>query len=131
MVQNLKRNDLIYPELSYQVAGVLFEVFKELGPGYKELFYQRAVAKMLKHKGFKFKEQVPVSVQFRGESIGMNYLDFCVENKIIVELKRGDYFSHQNIKQVNQYLKATKLKLALLACFTSHGVTIKRIVNVG
>ena len=129
MNPSLKRDDLIYPELSYDIVGALFEVFKELGPGYKEQSYQRAVAKMFRHKELKFREQEPVTITFKDERIGINYLDFCVEEKVIVELKRGDYFSHHAIQQVNQYLKATGLKLALLACFTSSGVIIKRIVN--
>ena len=44
MNYELKRNDLIYPELSYQIIGALFEVYKNLGSGYHEKYYQRAIA---------------------------------------------------------------------------------------
>ena len=36
----LKREDIIYPELSYEIIGVLFEVYRELGSGYREKYYQ-------------------------------------------------------------------------------------------
>jgi GxxExxY protein len=67
---------------------------------------------------------------FGSEKIGINYLDFLIEDKIVLELKKGDYFNRATIKQVNQYLKTTKLKLALIAVFTSRGVKVKRLVNI-
>jgi hypothetical protein len=47
----LKRKDLVYPELSYQIIGNLFEVFKQLGGGYQERYYQRAIALEMKNCG--------------------------------------------------------------------------------
>jgi len=43
MQPKIKRNDLIYPDLCYRIVGILFEVFKELGPGYQEKHYQSGV----------------------------------------------------------------------------------------
>jgi hypothetical protein len=42
-MSQLVRKDLIYPELSYQVTGVLFSVWSAVGAGHKEKFYQKAV----------------------------------------------------------------------------------------
>lgn len=58
----LKRNDLVYPELSYQIIGILFEVFKQLGPGYKEKFYQKIVALEFDGCGLKYKKEIPVII---------------------------------------------------------------------
>ena len=126
----LKRQDLIYPELSYKIVGILFDTYKSIGPGYKEKHYQRAVAVALEESGLLFKEQVAIPLMFRKNKIGINFLDFLIEEKIILELKKGDYFDRAAIEQVNQYLKASGQKLALLAAFTSKGVKLKRIVNV-
>jgi len=57
-------------------------------------------------------------------------IDFLVEDKILVEIKKGNYFSKKNIEQVYAYLKATGLKLAILANFTSTGVKFRRILNL-
>ena len=39
-----RREDLVYPELSYVIVGCAFEVFNEIGPGHMELYYQKALA---------------------------------------------------------------------------------------
>ena len=37
---------VIYKELSYQIVGLLFEVHNELGYGYKEKYYEEAIARL-------------------------------------------------------------------------------------
>ena len=49
---------VIYKELSYQIVGILFEVYNELGYGYKEKYYERAVIECLKEKGLYFSNQL-------------------------------------------------------------------------
>jgi len=46
---------VIYKELSYEIVGILFEVFDELGFGHKESYYEQAVAEGLRSKYIKFK----------------------------------------------------------------------------
>ncbi len=130
MEGKLKRNDLIYPELSYKIVGCAFEVFNELGFGHAEKYYQKAMAITLKNAGLTFKEQFYAPLKFQGELVGKLYLDFLVEDKIIIELKKNDHFSKSNIDQVNQYLLSSKLQLALLINFSSKGVISKRLVNI-
>jgi GxxExxY protein len=125
----VKKEDLIYPELSYKLVGLAFEVFNELDAGHLEKVYQKAYAKELTATKLNFKEQVSYKVFYKNEVIGNNYLDFLVEDKIIIELKRTDFYSKKHIEQVSNYLVVSKLKLALLINFTSRGVRIKRVVN--
>lgn len=40
----LKFSKLIYPELSYKIIGIIYKVYNELGPGYQEKYYQKAIA---------------------------------------------------------------------------------------
>ncbi len=130
MNTELKRKDLIYPELSYQIVGVLFEIFKQLGSGYLEKYYQRAIALELKRCGLKFEEQVLSPVYYKEEKLGDCYLDFLIENKIILEIKKDKNFSKKNIEQVVSYLKNSNLKLGILANFTKAGLKFKRILNI-
>ncbi len=129
MPPNIQKQDLIYPELSYQLVGLAYTVFNELGHGHLEKVYQKAYAKELKEANITFKEQAPYQVIYKGEVIGNNYLDFLIETKIIIELKRSDFYSKKYIDQVSNYIKVSGLKLAILINFTSTGVRIKRIVN--
>lgn len=43
-MQAAARKDIVHPELSVKVMGVLFKVSKELGYGHKERYYENAVA---------------------------------------------------------------------------------------
>ncbi|MBP9686848.1 MAG: GxxExxY protein, partial [Candidatus Doudnabacteria bacterium] len=108
----------------------LYSVFNELGGGYQEKYYRRAVAIGLKKAGLEYQEQVYVPLTFASESIGSYYLDFLVARSVVLEIKKGDYFAPTNIKQVYAYLQSTGLQLGLLANFTPKGVRVKRIVNV-
>ena len=126
----LRREDLIYPELSYQLIGILFDVYNKLGYGHSEKVYQKAVAVALKNSNLKFKEQVYAPLKYENERIGSNYFDFLVENKVVIELKKGDRFIKAHIEQVYQYLKFFNFKLGLLVYFAPRNLHFKRIVNL-
>jgi GxxExxY protein len=125
----LRKQDLIYPELSYKLIGIAYEVFNELGFGHLEKTYQRAYAKELKTKDISFVEQVKYIVKYKGEEISHSRFDFLVEDKVIIELKKSGYMSKKNIEQISSYIKASNLKLALVIIFTPEGVRCKRVVN--
>ncbi|HLD27486.1 MAG TPA: GxxExxY protein [Patescibacteria group bacterium] len=124
------KSDLIYPNLSYKIVGVLFEVYNDLGHGYQEKYYQRAIAEAFKDNNINFKQQVYIPVRFKNTGIGSIFLDFLIEGKIILEIKRGNYFSKRNIDQIYAYLRVAKLKLGILANFTSTDIKFKRILNL-
>ena len=95
---------VIYPELSYKIVGILFEVYNSLGPGYQEKYYQKAIALALAENKIKFKVEVPITINFKGNKIGQYFLDFLIEEKIILEIKKGNYFSKKNIEQVYAFI---------------------------
>ncbi|KKT89217.1 MAG: hypothetical protein UW95_C0001G0059 [Parcubacteria group bacterium GW2011_GWC1_45_14] len=130
MCEDKNIDKVIYKELSYEVMGAVFEVYNELGYGFKERFYEDAIAKEFDRKNINHKRQVPYKLKYKDEVIGLYRFDFLVEDKIIIELKRGDFYSKQNYTQALQYLKATGLKLAILVNITQQGVKYKRILNI-
>jgi GxxExxY protein len=130
MAGKLRRDDLVYPELSYQIIGCAYEVFNELGFGHAEKIYQKAMSLALKNASLNYNEQLYTPLKFKAAVVGKKFFDFLVEDKIIVELKKNHFFSKANIDQVNEYLKSRDLKLALLINFTSKGVVYKRLVNI-
>ncbi|KKT41403.1 MAG: hypothetical protein UW30_C0008G0022 [Candidatus Giovannonibacteria bacterium GW2011_GWA2_44_13b] len=129
MSEEIKK-DLIYPELSYKIIGVLFDVYNQLGYGYQEKYYEKATAATLKLAGLTYKEQFPIPLKFKDEKIGNYFLDFLVDDKVVLELKRGERVAKSNIDQVYAYLKATGLKLGILAQFTPGGIKFRRILNI-
>jgi len=122
-------NKLIYPELSYQIMGMLFQVHNELGNKYQEKYYQRAVELELKKNKINFQKEVLVDLMYNGEKIGKYFLDFLIENKIVLELKTIDRFKISDYKQVSAYLKSKDIKLGILANFRTEQLTFKRIIN--
>lgn len=130
MEHKVRKADLLYPKLSYDIVGVLIRVYKELGSDLLEKHYQRAIALELTKSGISFKEQFPVTLYYQGEKIGIYFIDFLIDGVIVLEIKKNHNFLKKNIDQVNNYLKTLNLELGLLANFTSNGVTYKRIVNI-
>ena len=130
MPEKIVKQNILYPELSYKIIGILFEVNNALGPGFKEKHYHKGVEIAFSKYQIRFVSQCPYIIKFRGEIVGRYYMDFVVEDKIVIEIKRSDYFSLANINQLAGYLKATGLKLGLLVSFTSNGLRYKRILNI-
>ena len=109
---------------------MVFSVFNGLGYGYQEKYYQKAIAKTLKILSIPFKEQAPYNIRFKNEIIGRYFLDFLIDDKIILEIKKENNFRRQNIQQIVGYLKRTNLKLGIIVNFTKNGVKFKRILNL-
>ncbi len=126
---NANNNELIYPELSYKIIGILIKVHNELGNKYQEKYYQRATAIELKKNNIKFDKEVPVDLIYEGNKIGKYFFDFLIDNKIILELKTTDRFKISDYKQISAYLKSKKMKLGIIANFRSEKLTHKRIIN--
>lgn len=84
----------------------------------------------LKQRNLSFKEQVFTPLKFGGEIIGRQYLDFLIEDKIILEIKKGDRFSKRNIDQILNHLESSNLKLGIIANFGQRELKFKRIVNL-
>ena len=76
---------LLYPELSYLLMGILFEVHNKLGTKYQEKHYQKAIETKLKTLNIPYQREVKVVVNFEGETLGEFYLDFIIDNKIILK----------------------------------------------
>ena len=122
--------DLIYPELSYKLVGSAFKIFNDLGYGFPEKHYQQAFGELLKQQGFAFKREYFVQLEYLGEKIGKYFLDFVVDEKIVIELKVKSKMGYVHIKQVVCYLRSTGYKLAILIHLTRDGVKYRRIVNL-
>ena len=64
-------------------------------------------------------------LNYKNERVGNYFLDFLIENKIILEIKKDERFSRRHIEQVYSYLK-----LGIIANFTKSGLKFKRILNI-
>lgn len=122
--------EALFAHESYKIVGVLFDVYNELGFGYQEKYYYRAIKNKLINNGFKIKEQLYVPLVADGKHIGSYYLDFLVNDCIVLEIKVANAVYPKHVKQVHGYLKANKLQLGIIGVFTKDGIIQKRVVNL-
>jgi GxxExxY protein len=120
---------IVLPELSFKIMGALFTVHNELGPTLLEKYYQRAVAREFENQNLQYKQEVPITLKYKGVSIGKYVLDFIVDYQIIIETKAQGGYKPSFFKQTLAYLKETNLPLAILVNFRSQRLLYKRIIN--
>ncbi|MFZ5366592.1 MAG: AmmeMemoRadiSam system protein A [Patescibacteria group bacterium] len=120
---------IIEPALSYKIMGILFKVHQELGGRYQEKYYQRAVARGLEKARIKFQKEIAVDLRFENSPIGKYFLDFLIEEKIVLEVKTVPRLTAGDFKQISAYLKAKNLELGIIANFRGPKLTYKRILN--
>lgn len=119
---------LINEQLAEKIIGICFEVLNELGSGFLESVYQRAVVITLLQAGLKVQEQVPLRVSFRGRVVGEFYADVVVEDQVVLELKSVKSLAAEHEAQLLNYLKATGMKVGLLLNFGRSKLEWKRLV---
>ena len=118
----------LYSDLTEKIIGAAINVHKILGPGYPEKIYQRALSEELKKQAVPFNREEKFRVFYNDKDVGYETVDFCVYNKIIVELKAVREILDLHSKQVVSYLRGRKLKLGLILNFGKSKLEIKRII---
>ncbi len=116
--------ELLYPELTYKLRGIFFEVYNELGPGFKESVYVEAIKKCLKEHRIRFREEVHVPVHFKGGKVGDHRIDLVVDGKIVVEVKAVETSHSQFRSQTVSYLRASGLSIGFLVNFGSRPLQV-------
>jgi GxxExxY protein len=122
---------VIENEISKIVIGAAIEVHKQLGPGLLESAYAECLSYELQINKLRFDREKPVPVFYKGKKLDCGYkLDFCIKDKVIVELKAIETILPIHEAQILTYLKLTGIKLGLLINFNVPILRdgIKRIV---
>ncbi|MBR1903307.1 MAG: GxxExxY protein [Bacteroidaceae bacterium] len=119
-------------DITYQIRGAIYDVYKTLGPGLLESVYEEALTYELQQRGLNVERQKPVPVQYKGMLLKTELrLDLLVEDKVIVELKSVDEIKPVYSKQLLTYLRLLGKKVGLLVNFNTDNIlkSIYRIAN--
>ncbi len=119
-------------EITYEVRGAIYDVYKALGPGLLESVYEEALAFELAQRNLQVKRQLQVPIQYKGNLLNTELrLDLLVEDEIIVELKSVEEMKKVYAKQLLTYLRLMNKRVGLLVNFNTDNIltSIKRIVN--
>jgi GxxExxY protein len=106
-----------HSELTDTVIGVFYDVYHELGFGFLESVYRRALRLALLQRGLNVASEVQVSVFFRGVNVGDFRADLVVNDVILLELKTAEAIVRSHEAQLLNYLRSTKFELGLILNF--------------
>ena len=106
-----------HTELTYQIIGVFYDVYNELGHGFLESVYQRSLAFALESSGLEVHAGVKIPVWFRGHRVGQFEGDLLVNNLVLLELKVARCLDLSHQAQLLNYLRATEIEVGLLLNF--------------
>lgn len=121
--------EFLYAEITKQIIGSAFEVWKILGYGFLEKVYENALVEELCRAKLKVQQQLPIEVFYKNVQVGHYVADLFVEKKVIVELKSEKEYNSKHEAQLINYLKATGVKVGLLMNFGEHKCELKRLVK--
>ncbi len=122
-------SDLRFGEITEAILGCAFEVINELGAGFLESVYEKAMIIAVKEKGLQVQCQHPIQVFFRQQRVGEFYADLFVEGKVIVELKAVKAITPEHQAQNINYLKATWIEVGLILNFCNQKLEYKRFTR--
>lgn len=119
-------------EVTYQIRGAVYDVYKALGPGLLESVYEEALVYELQQRGLKVERQKAVPILYKGQTLHTELrLDLLVEDLVIVELKSVEEMKKVFSKQLLTYLRLMNKKVGLLVNFNTDDIltAIDRIAN--
>ena len=108
---------MLHEDLTERIIGVFYDVYNELGHGFIESIYEKAMVIALREKGLQVDQQVDVPVWFRQQNLGVYSADLVVEGLVIVELKAVRSIDPSHEAQLLHYLRATPIEIGLLLNF--------------
>ncbi len=110
--------ELLFKEESYKIVGACFEVYREKGCGFVEPVYQECMEIELSLQTIPFTAQRPLALEYKGRPLRATYQpDFSCYDQIVLELKAVTELADEHRAQVQNYLKASRLRLGLLVNF--------------
>ncbi|MDH5380280.1 MAG: GxxExxY protein [Cyclobacteriaceae bacterium] len=121
---------LKHEELTYKIIGCGMKVFEELGNGYQELIYQRALAIEIETEKPMFVREASMDIFYKNNlnPIGSRRVDFLVGEKVVIELKATTEFKEEHKAQLLNYLKVFKIEIGLLFNFGSKTFQVERFI---
>lgn len=118
-----KISKVIFPDLSYNIVGICYEVHNAIGRYAREKQYADLLEERLRETNMPYKRELR-------EGLTGNIIDFVVDNKILLELKAKRLLTREDYYQTQRYLQSSGIKLGLLVNFQSRYLTPKRIIRL-
>jgi GxxExxY protein len=116
-----------HEELTHKIIGCAYKVYNQLGFGFLESIYRKAMVIELNRADLNVEEEKSLTVYYdEGEDLGVFSADLFVEDSVVVELKTQKHIVKENEAQLVNYLKGLRKDIGLLINFGPDGVEVKR-----
>ena len=116
-----------HQELTKSIIGIYYNVYNELGFGFLEKVYHKALLIELRQNGYKIDSEKKVNVYYKNEVVGEYIPDVIINEAVIVELKCVEYLTDIHENQLLNYLKATDCEVGLILNFGKDPQFIRKI----
>ena len=119
-------------EITYEIRGAIYDVYKALGPGLLESVYEEALAFELSQRGLHIERQRTIPIVYKGVELHSPLrLNLLVEGQVIVELKSVEEMKKVFRKQLLTYLRLMNLHVGILVNFNTDNIltSMERVVN--
>ncbi len=122
-------SEIIYKDESFRIVGICMEVHRHLGKGHSEVVYKDALEFEFRGNSIPFMREKPFAISYKSVVLPHGYFaDFVIWDTILLEAKAVEAMTDSHVKQVLNYLAASKLKLGLLVNFGQDSLVHKRVV---
>ena len=121
--QTTQKSELLYPQLSFTIVGVLFDAHNELGPYAREKQYGDSIEAKFKFAKIPYRRECAIGTS-------TNIADFIINDLILIELKSKRLLLREDYEQTQRYLQAGNLRLGLLVNFRNKYLKPVRVVKI-
>ncbi len=128
-LQDIQDGNFSYGALTRTIIGCSFDVINELGAGFLESVYEKALVIAFIDAGLSVESQKSIHVHFRSTIVGEFYADLLVEEKVLIELKTAKAILPEHQAQIINYLNATGITVGLLINFGNPKLEYKRFTR--
>lgn len=125
MTNRPNANEKAY-DLAGQIIGCAMEVHRELGHGFCESVYHKALIVELSSKGFEVSSEHIIKVFYKSNIVGEFSADLFVNNSVIVELKAASSIHKAHEVPLVNYLNATNQPEGVLINFGVASLQFKK-----
>lgn len=120
--------ELLHGDITGEIISAFYAVYNELGFGFLEPVYIRALAIELFQRRMNVAREVPITVYYKGVTVGTYRADLLVADTVVVEVKADDHESDNHRPQLVNYLRASGKEVGLLLYFGPRAV-LKRVIH--
>jgi GxxExxY protein len=105
------------------------EVHNQMGNGFQEVVYQRALSIELNLNGIEHERELEMPLEYKGYNVGTRRVDFFVEGKVMVEIKAIEKLEGVHKAQAINYCEAYNVADGLLINFGAERLQYHRVFN--